>query len=362
MPHVEQLFGDFADISKVNGREINASHVKTADALLVRSITPVNQGLLDNSSVSFVGTATIGVDHLDTQWLSQRQICWANAAGCNASAVAQYVLSGVAFWLKKTGKKLCDIKVGIVGAGNVGSQLAGCLQKLAVDYCLNDPPLERTADRRHFVGMDEILKCDVITFHVPITRHGDEATWHLVDKLFLAQIQPGQLLINAARGEVIDNQALYQYLQLDQTADVILDVFENEPQINLALANRCLLATPHIAGHTLEGKSRGSFMVYQALCEHFGITQTVDDSALFPPLNQFDSSLEFLDELECLLQIYNIKKDSERLLSGPEDHIGEHFDGLRKNYASFFNPLPRRDFSGWRASHTVPKSVQALMV
>lgn len=368
MPHIQQLFSDIADIVSLPGRAINSDDLRDADALLCRSITLVNQDLLKETGVKFVGTATIGTDHLDIEWLNDNQIAWSNAPGCNAAAVAQYVISAVCYWLKNDKKKnLADICVGIVGAGNVGSELARCLEILSVRYLLCDPPLQRQGDPREFVDFSQILHCDVITLHVPITYHGVDSTFHLVDQSILNQLSEQQLLINAARGDIVDNQALNDYfINTEKLAQVsiVLDVFENEPAINYSLAQQCLLATPHIAGHTLEGKSRGSYMVYQAFCEFFNLTATIKQAQLFPAENlvntqKFDNDV--FDEGDFLLDIYDIENDTKRLMSVEAPQIAEHFDQLRKNYVSSESGRPRRDYSGWRSEGELNKPLTRLL-
>lgn len=360
MPCVDELFGSLANIKKLSGREITANDLADADALLCRSITNVNQQLLQQSKVQFVGTATIGIDHLDVEWLDKNKISWSSAAGCNAAAVAQYVISGICYWLKQQGQKeLQDITVGIVGAGNVGTELTRCLDILGVNYLLCDPPLKKAGDTRDLMSLEDIIKCDVITLHVPITQVGEHKTWHLIDEDFLNQLTDRQLLINAARGEVVDNKVLFQYLQKDEVASVILDVFEDEPDINPQLARKCLLATPHIAGHTLEGKLMGSYMVYQAFCHKFNLPLEVNVNTLFPDKNTMTSFVQ--SENEMLLAFYDISLDSQRFLSVSDEQMIQHFDQMRKNYINHFEVQPRRDYSGWKGNNDFSEKIKILI-
>ncbi len=348
MPGIDELFGDFAEIVRSEGRSINNQILRDADALLCRSITQVNRELLKNTSVKFVGTATIGTDHLDIDWLESQQINWANAAGCNAAAVAQYVLSAMAFWSKLKDKNIKNLKVGIVGAGNVGTELARCFDLLDIQYLLCDPPLESIGDNRPMVSFETTFKCDVITLHVPITDQGPYPTRHLFDRANLSQLKENQLLINASRGAVIDNQSLAKYLSADQHTDVILDVFEGEPDVSIELINQCLLATPHIAGHTLEGKLRGSWMIFQAFCDAFKINTTRKQSDLYPQANQV--SLMNEDLTDSLLALYDIQSDSQALRTDNSDPVAIRFDHLRKNATQLANGTVRRDYSGWQYS------------
>lgn len=362
MPHIKQLFSDMAEIELVDGRHINRQHLLEADALLCRSITRVDEELLAGTRVQFVGTATIGTDHLDLQWLNSNQIVWKNAAGCNADAVAQYVLSAMSFWLSKGELgELAALKVGIVGAGNVGTALARCLDSLGVNYLLCDPPLQAAGDPRPMVDLAQTLACDVITIHVPLTKEGCDKTFHLIDRRNLSQLNSQQLLINASRGAVINNQDLVTYLKSPNSAAVVLDVFENEPDIDFELVHSCLLATPHIAGHSLEGKSRGSYMIYRAFCRHFDIECKVKESALYPASITPDARMGFTRELSALLTIYDIMADDQRLKKISVEQLEQQFDQLRKNYPEETRDFVRRDFSGWLTSASLPNSIQKLI-
>lgn len=351
MPGIELLFGDFAEIIRAEGRKIDSQLLSNADALLCRSITRVDQELLQNTKVKFVGTATIGTDHLDIKWLESQQIDWANAAGCNAAAVAQYVLSGMAFWSQTTNRDIRKLKVGIVGAGNVGTELVRCLELLEMKYLLCDPPLKSIGDKRALVSFEEILKCDVISLHVPITYQGIYPTRHLIDHARLSQINKNKLLINASRGAVIDNKALVDYFSdsdsKSETAEIILDVFEKEPDVPQELMENCLLTTPHIAGHTLEGKLRGSWMIFEAFCQSFNLQHNRKESDLYPQLNQIDLIGEQL--AENLLALYDIRLDSDAFRT-EGDPVATRFDRLRKNAAQLADGTTRRDYSGWQFS------------
>ncbi len=346
MPGVEALFGDIAEVLPVEGRSIDRSILRNADALLCRSITQVNQKLLEGTSVKFVGTATIGIDHLDIDWLESQHIAWANAAGCNAAAVAQYVLSAVAYWCQSFSCQIDGLKVGIVGAGNVGTELARCLELLGIQYYLCDPPLKLQGDKRPMVSLDEILvNCAVISLHVPMETDGSYPTHHMIGAAELKQLKPSQLLINASRGAVIDNQSLINYLADNDTASVILDVFESEPLIAQSLLDQCLLTTPHIAGHTLEGKLRGTWLIYKAFSKCFGESILKQEADLYPPANQIELSGDLL--IDNLLAVYDIRSDSDALKQDNGEDRALKFDHLRKNATQMSNGIIRRDYSGW---------------
>jgi erythronate-4-phosphate dehydrogenase len=366
MPGVEQLFGSFGTITRVAGRSIDREVLMSADALLCRSITQVNESLVKGTPVQFVGTATIGTDHLDLNWLKSNQISWANAAGCNAAAVAQYVLSAASYWclgqeskMPQTSKSLQQLTFGIVGAGNVGTELARCLDLLSINYKLSDPPLELAGDPRQFVSLESILACDVITLHVPLTTKGEHPTAHLLGKKQFTALGAEQLLINASRGAVVDNHALLIESETDHRAEVILDVFEKEPCVPFDVINRCLLATPHIAGHSLEGKLRGSWLIYKSLCKYFDLEQTHVESQLYPAPSQFELNAQSLEKR--LLSVYNIALDSNQLKNlytrNTEvalENIAVEFDRLRKNANKLTDGSIRRDYSGYEFTGNYP--------
>ncbi len=370
MPGIERLFGSVANITYVDGRSVNRNQLATADALLCRSITSVNSALLQDTPVTFVGTATIGTDHLDIDWLERNQIRWASAAGCNAAAVAQYVLSAASYWCREQqrnapeqSKTLQQLTFGIIGAGNVGSELARCLKQLNISYQLCDPPLEDSGDPRSFDSMASVMSCDVITLHVPLTKTGSYATEYLIAEKEMAALSNRQLVINASRGKVLSNDALLgqtpsqpdsalnRSFNTSNGASFILDVFETEPHVPRKVIERCLLSTPHIAGHTLEGKLRGSWLIYKAFCEAFGIQATVPEEALYPEPNQYVLQQPSLEQR--LLAVYDISKDSDKLQQLYSEHcetdresLADGFDGLRKNANRLSDGSIRRDYSG----------------
>lgn len=345
MPGVAKLFGDIANIRYYAGRKINPMDLKHADGLICRSITEVGEHLLVNSNVSFVGTATIGTDHLDIPWLEARGIEWSNAVGCNAAAVTQYVLSAVAFWCSKIDKDFNKLSFGIVGTGNVGSELVKCLDKLGVGYKLYDPPMALERGARAYSSFDELMNCDVVTLHVPLIKGGRYPTLHMIGQKELSKLTNSQLLINASRGRIIDNTALCEYLNGEGSANVVLDVFENEPNISQELVSKCLIATPHIAGHTLEGKLRGTWMIYEAYCDHFGLEKTQSESILYPKNNEIEILGQSLTR--NLLAMYDIEQDSNQLKNKSGSELSHYFDQLRKNATLLSNGKVRRDYSGW---------------
>lgn len=273
-------FGKKVELVLMPGRDIRAGHVADADALLVRSITRVDQQLLQDSTVRFVGTATSGTDHLDLDWLAQQDITVADAAGANANAVVEYVLAVLAALIRDEALALWQSRVAVVGVGHVGGALIRRLQSLGIK-CVACDPLQQIVDNVDYVGLDEALRADVVCLHTPLTREGEHATWHLLDRTRLATLRPETVLINAGRGEVIDNAALLELKQRVPEQKVILDVWENEPSPSLALLHEVTLGTPHIAGYSVEAKLAASRCVLTRLCEHVGRKIP----AMLPPTN-----------------------------------------------------------------------------
>lgn len=269
MPLVPELFGGLGEVVRLPGRQMRAVDVKDADVLLVRSVTRVDRELLAGSRVRFVGTATIGTDHLDLGWLAEAGIAVASAPGCNARAVAEYVATALLELALEQGFAPAERRVGVVGLGNVGSQVAGMLSSLGFPVRGCDPfrpgvlPVQQ--------GWRELLAdCDILALHTPLTRNGTHPTLHMVNEAVLATLKPGSILLNAGRGAVVDNRALRHCLEQGQALTAVLDVWEGEPSPDPALLARARYATPHVAGYSQDGKWRGSGMVQEALYHFLG--------------------------------------------------------------------------------------------
>jgi erythronate-4-phosphate dehydrogenase len=339
MPMVKSLFGPFGNVTTCPGREISSAHLTEADVLLVRSVTSVNHELLNGSKVKFVGSATIGVDHVDTTYLSDNNISFAAAPGCNADAVIQYVLSAICRlepnWQHKS--------VGIVGCGNVGGRLYTLLWSLGISCLGYDPFLDSQEFRS--TTFEDILACDIICLHTPLTTQGAYPTYHLFDQSVLRRLRPGTALINAGRGDVIDNQALLSVLSSGAELSVALDVWSQEPNIDPQLMELVSVATPHIAGHSLEGKIKGTTMVFDSFLDWIG--QHCNRS----PMTQLDAvALEGNNQTlnELILASYDVLEDATRMrkaMSNRSESVAMVFDRLRREY-----PL-RREFSSTLVSN-----------
>lgn len=360
IPLLDPFFASFGTIRRQAGRAIDRAAVMDADALLVRSVTRVDRALLEGSAVKFVGTCTIGTDHLDLDWFAEAGIAWSSAPGCNARGVVDYVLGALFALAERRGAELAQRTYGVVGAGQVGGRLAEVLRDLGWQVLVCDPP-RQAREGGDFVDLEEILqRCDVISLHTPLTREGGDATWHLLDAARLARLKPGCWLINASRGAVIDNAALKAHLLAGADLEVVLDVWEGEPQADPELAALCLLATPHIAGYSLDGKLRGTEQIYRAFCAWQGVAPTVDLEALLPPAWLAELSLhEQADPAWALATVcravYDPRSDDaafRRSLLGDAAARRAGFDALRKHYP------PRRELPGLTVR--VPAGAQDL--
>ena len=342
MPYARELFSRLGDVQAVPGRPIPQEALTDADALMVRSVTKVNEALLSGKTIKFVGTATAGTDHVDQAWLQQAGIGFSAAPGCNAIAVVEYVFSALLMLAERDGFALADRTVGIVGVGNVGGRLQKRLEALGIKTLLCDPPRADRGDEGDFRSLDELVQqADILTFHTPLFKDGQYKTLHLADEALISRLQPGAILINACRGPVVDNAALLTCLDEGQDISVVLDVWEPEPDLNVALLNKVDVGTAHIAGYTLEGKARGTTQVFEAYSAFIGHPQQVALDTLLPAPEFGRITLHGpLDEatLKRLVHlVYDVRRD-DALLRKVAGIPGE-FDKLRKNY------LERREWS-----------------
>jgi erythronate-4-phosphate dehydrogenase len=348
IPLLDAFFARFGEIRRVPGRSIDRATVEQADVLLVRSVTRVDRALLEGSKVRFVGTCTIGTDHLDLDYFQQAGITWSSAPGCNARGVVDYVLGSLLTLADIEGADLTQRTYGVVGAGEVGGRLVKVLQGLGWNVLVCDPP-RQAAQGGDFVSLEHIIEqCDVISLHTPLTRSGAGSTWHLFDDRRLNQLKPGAWLINASRGPVVDNAALREVLLEREDLQAVLDVWENEPEVDVALAELCVLATPHIAGYSLDGKQRGTAQIYQAFCDFLELPAQVKLSDLLPSpwLSQVTLNAD-CDPAWALAMVcrgvYDPRRDDadfRRRLVGSVSEQRAAFDALRKHYPS------RREIDG----------------
>lgn len=306
------------------GVAISNRDVKDASALFVRTRTICNESLLAGTDVQFIGTATIGYDHIDAAYCAANGVEWANAAGCNADAVLQYVQAVTYSWAKERAVSLEGLTFGVVGVGEIGSRVARWAVAEGMRLLLNDPPRE-AAGEAGFVSLERIAdECDIITFHPTLNLGGDFPSLHLAGDAFFARMGKCRLFINASRGPVVDNEALLRAMEQNGALDAVLDVWEGEPQVNISLLNKVYIASPHIAGYSAEGKMNATRMVLASFCNHFGCPHLLPTLTLPAPQKPNIAAPSFAD---AVLKIYNPNSDSQALKQSP--HL---FEELRNNY------------------------------
>ena len=349
IPALGALLESVADIRYLPGRSITQQDLQQADALIVRSITQVNAQLLQETPVSFVGTCTIGTDHIDLDYLQQNNISFTSAPGCNADAVVNYVLSCL-FKRFQTLGKIQQLKIGVLGYGQVGTRLVTMLKQLSVEVIACDPFVEHANASASF---KDILACDVISIHTPITtsEQSTHPTYYLFNKDVLSQLKSNTLIINAARGQVVDNHALLEVLQAAKAdvgnmpaLTVVLDVYDDEPTPSIALLSELFLSTSHIAGYSVQGKLRGTTMVVEQLFKHFNLISK-PNSLLSETIIELDVShiLELGELVQLAYDIYsdsqNFQKHYAQAVTGQalnKVYAAELFDAFRKNYPQRF--------------------------
>ncbi|MDV6316847.1 4-phosphoerythronate dehydrogenase [Idiomarina sp. HP20-50] len=345
IPALSDLLSGAGTLSYFSERTPPKSLLENADALLVRSVTDVDDALLRQApKLKFVASATIGIEHIDTHALQSREIGFAHAPGANAESVGEYVLCAVLDWLqRKTREPIEEIDVAIVGAGHTGQAAGKKLQALGLNVHYYDPPLCKKGVKFVHDHWQRVLTADIISCHVPLTRDGDFPTRHLFESTALQSLHSQQLLINASRGAVIDNGSLLERVEQGQRPSLVLDVWENEPEILTALVPYIDIATPHIAGHSLEGKVGGAVMIVNALLEYFGINANKELSKVLPAVTWPQREAAQFNSIEALQAWAKNHFDlySDDWLFRQHGLTPDGFDSLRRNYRK---ESPRREF------------------
>lgn len=306
-----------ADITRLDAAHIDAAAVADADALIIRTRTRCNADLLQGSSVKFIGTATIGTDHIDLQWCRNNGITVANAPGCNAPAVAQYVFASA---MQLINRPLRSYTLGIVGVGHIGKIVDRWARSMGMNVMLCDPPRQAAEGGDHWCSLDEIARsADIITFHTPLTRSGLWPTYHMAGEDFFNSLRRGPIVINAARGPVADTRAWIEAIDRGLTLATVVDCWEGEPDINRGLLERADIATPHIAGYSADGKKRATQMVVDALTDHFGMPRISIGLDIAPVADSVTPA--------AIAASYNPLTDTAVLKAAPDT-----FEALRDNY------------------------------
>ncbi|MDB4965607.1 MAG: D-isomer specific 2-hydroxyacid dehydrogenase NAD-binding protein [Myxococcales bacterium] len=352
IPYVLDAFGPLGEVVTLPSGQLTAAAVREADLLLVRSTVKVGAPLLQGSRVKFVATATIGIDHLDTAWLDGAGVRWVSAPGSNADSVVQWFCAAMA--------RVPDVawrQLGIVGVGNVGGRIERLWRALEVaPPLLCDPPRARREGGGGFVALDEILaRCDLVTLHVPLTRDGEDATFHLVDA---RRLREDAVLVNACRGEVLDSASVFAVGNR-----LLLDVFEGEPSPDPKLVARAEVATPHVAGHSLDGKANGTRMIYEAACAFLGVTPVWTPGDSLPPAPATVTVRSRVDGVAAVLEAvaagYDVAADDAALraiVDGPAELRGRAFRKYREDYPE------RRELDGRAVRLPLPlPSAEAML-
>ncbi len=347
----KEAFQTFGEITLLPGRTITNAALIDKDALLVRSVTNVNKDLLQNTNIKFIGTATIGRDHIDEKYLLENDIGFCYAPGSNSYAVTEYVFSAITHIAEKYNIDIESKSIGIIGYGNIGTKVAVVAKAIGMKVVLNDPPLQRKSDSVIFSSLEEALSCDIVTFHVPLNLEGIDKTYHLLNEKNISIIKDNAILINASRGPVIDNNMLKRELKKGKRTLTVLDVWENEPDYDLDLMKLIEIGTQHIAGYSFEGKVNGTTMIYDQFCSYMNLK-----SSWKPELPQVHNNVISLQKnekkLDTLVNIFNksyqIKQDDLLMRKATsfsrEKKINHfYFDSLRKNYRF------RRELINYRA-------------
>ncbi len=355
----KETFSKFGDVQLVDGRSVDQQMLKNTDVLLVRSVTRVNESLLKDSKIKFVGSATSGIDHIDSDYLQKSNIHFSHALGSNARSVAEYVLSSLFVTAEQHGFSLKEKTVGIIGCGQVGSRVKRFMDVLGVNCLLNDPPLAKQTSDHCYVELEEVLQADIITLHVPLTSDVEFPTNKLVNKEFLRGLKSDVIIVNTSRGEVIDEAELLAFKQANSSTTLILDVWCNEPEIDINLLQQSFIATPHIAGYSYDGKLKATEMLLHALNDYTNNESPKAD------LRKYEQEIIAIDEDDIqlvVMQSYDVRSDAIALTnlgSIEDDKHAAYFDSLRKNY-----PV-RREYTNRviqtnKMSHATKQQLQQL--
>lgn len=358
IPYIRGAFEDVAEVIYLPGSKTTAEIAKNADAIVTRTRTICNEKLLAGSSVKFIATATIGYDHIDTDYCDAAGIKWTNAPGCNSKSVEQYIASTLMVLAKTKKLQLKDLCIGIVGVGNVGSKVAKICEIFGMKVLLNDPPRERAEGSDKFVSLETIKnEADIISLHVPLNIKGEDATFHMGDESFFSALKKRPVLINSCRGEVIKTDAVKKALKTKQLSSFVCDCWENEPDLDLDLLKMTDIATPHIAGYSKDGKAKGTLMSVLAISDFFGLgLNNWQPSGVELPTNPIiEIDGEGMNEQEvfskAILHTYDIRHDDKLLRLSPE-----HFEQQRGDYPT------RREFQAFtiRTQRVEEKTLEKL--
>lgn len=343
IPYLKEYLEPYTDFVSMPGSEISRQTISDADALIIRTRTICNRDLLEGTGVSFIASATIGYDHIDTSWCSRNGIAWANAPGCNAGSVMQYLTAALLNICLCQGREPSELTLGVIGYGHTGTRVADAAKSLGMRLLINDPPLQRRKGAGMFVPLSGLLKeSDIVTLHVPLTFSGRDATFHLAGREFLGAMKHGSFLINTSRGGVTDEKEVRRALACGRLKGYVADVWEGEPFADTELIAMSHLATPHIAGYSADGKMNGTRMAIEALANHFSIPLKLPENSIIQ--HPGDEKIFIEDGYPditaavkmAVARTFDIEAESSRFKSSPAG-----FENIRNNY-----PL-RREFHAY---------------
>ncbi|OFY66409.1 MAG: erythronate-4-phosphate dehydrogenase [Bacteroidetes bacterium RBG_13_43_22] len=343
IPFLKGILEPYAEVIYLPGKQISIKILKDADALLTRTRTKCTESLLKGTRIKFIGTATIGFDHIDTQFCEKNKIFWTNAPGCNSYSVQQYMAASLLKIAAEFRFSLKGRTIGIVGVGNVGTKVEKFARILGMNVLLSDPPRARIEGQKDFVDLGTILyKSDIVTLHVPLNVVGEDCTWHLFDEKSFKKMKKGTWFINTSRGEVTETGALKQALASGKLAGAVLDVWDNEPDIDLDLMAKTFLATPHIAGYSTDGKANGTAIIVNSLCSFFSLPLKEWYPGIVPKPEKPVISISGVGKAgediirEAVFHTFNIDEDNINLRFAPAD-----FEKQRGDYKT------RREFNAF---------------
>ena len=358
IPYIIGAFEGVAEVVYLPGSKTTPEIAKDADAIVTRTRTICNEKLLKDSSVKFIATATIGYDHIDTDYCEANGIRWTNAPGCNSKSVEQYIASTIMVLAELNGWNLSEKTIGVVGVGNVGSKVARICEIFGMKVLRNDPPRERAEGSEQFVSIQQVMEeADIITLHVPLNMKGEDATYHLGNESFLSALKRKPVLINSCRGEVIETNAVKTALQSGHISAFVCDCWENEPDLDMELLSLTEIATPHIAGYSKDGKATGTLMSVQAISKYFGLglENWLPTGVEEPKEPVFEIDGAGLTEQQiiskAILHTYDIRKDDANFRNNVTQ-----FEQLRGDYPT------RREFPAFtiKAKNVIEKTVEKL--
>lgn len=353
IPFLKGIVEAFGNVTYLGGNEFTKESIKNADTLIVRTVTHFDADILSDSLVKLICSATIGYDHIDTDYCDSHGIIWKNAPGCNSGSVQQYVASALICIAAKKNLTLKGKTIGIVGVGNVGKKVAAICEALGMRVLKNDPPRAKTEQSDEFVSLDVIKKeADIITFHTPLTKDGEYKTLHLANRDFFSSLDKKPIIINSARGSIIDTEAIKQAIIEDRISGAIIDCWEKEPNIDIEYLHLVDIATPHIAGYSADGKANATRMSLESIADFWSLDETPIKKVVPPAIENSVIDFGMLEDdkfEQAILRTYNPLEDYERLLGNPEQ-----FSSFRSNY-----PL-RREFQAYTIKNIDNRDTRVL--